>query len=124
MIPTVNVICQLPTYLSGRRVSNSQPIAWKAIALPIELLPLIYNITLIIIIKVRGQEWIRTTEVERQRIYSPPHLAALEPALIFFKDPITNNQRYCLNLFQTGRWLSDISIKPLEPENGIEPTTC
>lgn len=26
-----------------------------------------------------GQEWIRTTEVERQRIYSPPHLAALEP---------------------------------------------
>jgi hypothetical protein len=28
----------------------------------------------------RGQEWIRTTEVERQRIYSPPHLAALEPA--------------------------------------------
>ena len=27
-----------------------------------------------------GQEWIRTTEVERQRIYSPPHLAALEPA--------------------------------------------
>lgn len=31
-------------------------------------------------ITVCGQEWIRTTEVERQRIYSPPHLAALEPA--------------------------------------------
>ena len=31
---------------------------------------------------VGGQEWIRTTEVERQRIYSPPHLAALEPALL------------------------------------------
>ena len=30
--------------------------------------------------KERGQEWIRTTEVVRQRIYSPPHLAALEPA--------------------------------------------
>ncbi len=29
------------TILSGRRVSNSRPIAWKAIALPIELLPLI-----------------------------------------------------------------------------------
>jgi hypothetical protein len=29
-----------------------------------------------------GQERIRTSEVERQRIYSPPHLAALEPALL------------------------------------------
>ena len=29
-----------------------------------------------------GQERIRTSEVERQRIYSPPHLAALEPAHI------------------------------------------
>ena len=27
--------------MSGRRVSNSRPIAWKAIALPIELLPLL-----------------------------------------------------------------------------------
>ncbi len=59
----------MTTFESGRRVSNSQPIAWKAIALPIELLP-----------RCCGQEWIRTTEVERQRIYSPPHLAALEPA--------------------------------------------
>ena len=31
-----------------------------------------------------GQRWIRTTEVERQRIYSPPHLAALESALSEF----------------------------------------
>ena len=29
-----------------------------------------------------GQERIRTSEVERQRIYSPPHLAALEPARV------------------------------------------
>ena len=28
-----------------------------------------------------GQERSRTSEVERQRIYSPPHLATLEPAL-------------------------------------------
>ena|GEM_PF-1231588 len=35
-------------------------------------------------IKACGQEWIRTTEVERQRIYSPPHLAALEPARKMF----------------------------------------
>ena len=26
----------------------------------------------------RGQRWIRTTEVERQQIYSLPHLATLE----------------------------------------------
>ena len=32
-----------------------------------------------------GQEWIRTTEVERQRIYSPPHLAALEPARLYLR---------------------------------------
>ena len=31
-----------------------------------------------------GQWWIRTTEVERQRIYSPPHLAALETAHLFY----------------------------------------
>ena len=35
-----------------------------------------------------GQEWIRTTEVERQRIYSPPHLAALEPARYVFLNPM------------------------------------
>ena len=35
-----------------------------------------------------GQEWIRTTEVERQRIYSPPHLAALEPALLKIAFPL------------------------------------
>ena len=29
-----------------------------------------------------GQRWIRTTEVERQQIYSLPHLATLEFALI------------------------------------------
>ena len=31
---------------------------------------------------VGGQERIRTSEVERQRIYSPPHLAALESARV------------------------------------------
>ena len=33
--------CTAPTALSGRRGSNPPPIAWKAIALPNELLPLI-----------------------------------------------------------------------------------
>ena len=80
--------------LSGRRGSNSPPIAWKAIALPNELLPhemftvqrLLFTVEKPTVnrqtvnFKERGQEWIRTTEVERQWIYSPPHLAALEPA--------------------------------------------
>src|SRR5687768_13769782 len=39
-----------------------------------------YSIQHTTFLKERGQEWIRTTEVVRQRIYSPPHLAALEPA--------------------------------------------
>ena len=31
-----------------------------------------------------GQRWIRTTEVERQQIYSLPHLATLEFAQMVF----------------------------------------
>ena len=54
--------------MSGRRGSNARPIAWKAIALPAELLPLKYG----------GARKIRTFEVIRQQIYSLPHLAALE----------------------------------------------
>ena len=86
----------MTTFESGRRVSNSQPIAWKAIALPIELLPLFC-----------GQWWIRTTEVERQRIYSPPHLATLVTALsVLFK------VRYILLL-----------NSKKEPKTGVEPAT-
>ena len=33
----------------------------------------------------RGCGWIRTTEVERQQIYSLPHLATLEHTQFFFK---------------------------------------
>src|SRR3954464_13098519 len=49
-----------------------------------------------------GQEWIRTTEVERQRIYSPPHLAALEPAR--FEVQITRYEvrTVFVQLFPTG----------------------
>ena len=46
---------------SGRRVSNPQPIAWKAIALPIELLPL-----------VCGGRRIRTFEAEATDLQSVP----------------------------------------------------
>ena len=33
-----------------------------------------------------GQRWIRTTEVERQQIYSLPHLATLVFAQLTFKE--------------------------------------
>ncbi len=35
---------------SGRRGSNPRPTAWKAVALPTELLPLIYTLHIVIII--------------------------------------------------------------------------
>ena len=41
-LKTVTDNCPLSNfYWSGRRGSNSRPIAWKAIALPTELLPLL-----------------------------------------------------------------------------------
>ena len=55
------------SFLSGRRGSNSRPIAWKAIALPTELLSLLYS----------GGRRIRTFEVLRQQSYSLSHLATL-----------------------------------------------
>jgi hypothetical protein len=91
----LSVNCHLSSVISsqsGRRGSNSPPIAWKAIALPNELLPQLFRNFVIANweidrlfkfqnSKICGQWWIRTTEVERQRIYSPPHLATLETAL-------------------------------------------
>ena len=84
---------------SGRRGSNPRPTAWKAVALPTELLPHFIHLSFPAAtthflaqvcsapveqkrnkISFGGQDRIRTCEVERQRIYSPPHLAALEPA--------------------------------------------
>lgn len=50
--------------LSGRRGSNPPPIAWKAIALPNELLPLL------LVLVFRGGGWTRTTELFRGQIYS------------------------------------------------------
>ena len=64
---------------SGRRGSNPRPSAWKANALSTELLPRLPKLTLCLL--VCGQRWIRTTEVERQQIYSLPHLATLVFAL-------------------------------------------
>ena len=53
-----------PAFWSGRRGSNPPPIAWKAIALPNELLPLVE------VLAFRGGGWTRTTELFRGQIYS------------------------------------------------------
>ena len=61
---------------SGKRGSNPQPTAWKAVALPIELLPHSK------VIKLKFQKWWeeQDSNLRRlcQRIYSPPPLAAQE----------------------------------------------
>ena len=57
--------------LSGRRGSNPPPIAWKAIALPNELLPLDV---------LWGEEDSNLRRL-RQQIYSLPHLTTLVPSL-------------------------------------------
>ena len=78
---------------SGRRGSNPRPTAWKAVALPTELLPHRQHWV------PGGERRIRTSEVVRQQIYSLPHLATLVfPRVIFHPG--------CL-----------------EPPVGIEPTT-
>ena len=67
--------------MSGRRASNPQPIAWKAIALPIELLPLkilyenvifFYETTSIILKSNGGGRRIRTFEAEATDLQSVP----------------------------------------------------
>ena len=79
-----NGLCQ-----SGRRGSNPRPLAWKANALPTELLPQFSFLRRAPLPSFRGRRrpggpcgrrWIRTTEVERQQIYSLPHLATLVSA--------------------------------------------
>lgn len=81
------------TQVSGKRGSNSRPIAWKAIALPTELLPqfdfrfLIYDSLILkassqilnlksYILNLRGENRIRTCEDISQQIYSLSSLAA------------------------------------------------
>ena len=54
----------IPLAWSGRRGSNPPPIAWKAIALPNELLPPVE------VLAFRGGGWTRTTELFRGQIYS------------------------------------------------------
>ena len=100
-------LCSVTTYSpSGRRGSNPRPIAWKAIALPTELLPLIHSELKSKVDSVAcgqpnsqipvkswtftycGGNRIRTYEVIRQQIYSLSQLAALVFPLKYFHLPL------------------------------------
>ena len=86
-----------PLLWSGRRGSNPPPIAWKAIALPNELLPPVE-------VGLRGGGWTRTTELFRGQIYSLLQLPLCDSPNI----------------------LSDCSIlrePDFEPMKGLEPPT-
>ncbi len=76
MHPLVSKVHCEQSFESGRRGSNSRPLAWKAKALSTELLPQLRRHS-----KSRsalgGKRWIRTTEGKNQQIYSLPHLATL-----------------------------------------------
>ena len=97
-------------YVSGKRGSNPRPPAWKASALSTELFP--QERSFLTAKRLRqsprtaklscGCGWIRTTEVERQQIYSLPHLATLEHTQFL--------------IFQSSCFFS-------EPLVGFEPTT-
>ena len=102
---SILVIRVIRMWLSGKRDSNPRPPAWKASALSTELFPLIDgrqsagalasascksklslasrkpSARLWLRVSKCGCGWIRTTEVERQQIYSLPHLATLEHTL-------------------------------------------
>ena len=73
--------------LSGRRDSNSRPSAWKADALPTELLPQLL---------VCGESRIRTYEDISQQIYSLPQLAALVSPLYKLQLRLIAVQAKCL----------------------------
>ncbi len=76
-IPVKPGILNFKFIVSGKRGSNSRPIAWKAIALPTELLPLTYFKFEISDLKLyRGENRIRTCEDISQQIYSLSSLAA------------------------------------------------
>ena len=68
-----------------------------------------------------GRKWIRTTEVERRRIYSPLHLAALQSTHIKFK--MFNLSKWfltCLNLHYWS-WWSELNQQPSDYKSDALP---
>ena len=108
LLSKVHCICRKE---SGRRGSNSRPLAWKANALSTELLPQKQTASEQLTHRLStscnpnrfsesGKRWIRTTEGVRQQIYSLPHLATLVSSQYFSLVP-----------------------EILEPMEGFEPPT-
>ena len=83
---------------SGRRGSNSRPTAWKAVALPTELLP---HFRYKSVVGASGLEPLNPKE----RIYSPPQLPLCDAP----------------NKSKVSPW--SVALLYLEPPVGIEPTT-
>ena len=86
---------------SGRRGSNSRPAAWKAAALPAELLPLLNIIKTLV-----GRAGFEPAK-PKQRIYSPSHLTALEPPQnpCFFKCYFQNGSaKLCVFWISSNFW--------------------
>ena len=69
-------------WVSGRRGSNPRPAAWKAAALPTELLPHVFE-TQHFTPFFGGENRIRTCEDISQQIYSLSSLAAWVSPLLF-----------------------------------------
>ncbi len=95
--------------LSGKRGSNSRPSAWKADALPTELLPqkssILAEVAQYLSLPCRFEDLWEVVDSNhrtlRERIYSPPQLPLCEPP----------------NLAST------VFQSPFEPIEGFEPTT-
>ena len=73
-----------------------------------------------------GCGWIRTTEAEKQQIYSLPHLATLEHTLTSFQCPFANLQILKSSNFQIFKFsnLPTGAADAAEPLVGLEPTTA
>ena len=100
--------------LSGRRGSNPRPSAWKADALPTELLPLFQSKSPIRLFRAfSGRRWIRTTEGINQQIYSLPHLATLvfSHCFVYFWRPLyrTGSVRLEISQKQTSKTFGFLS---------------
>ena len=101
----------MDNFRSGKRGSNSRPIAWKAIALPTELLPLIC-----------GGNRIRTYEVIRQQIYSLSQLATLVFPLLSMREQAgfsTKPYRYMIQIQAFGARLAHLPKKQDCKTNGF-----
>ena len=80
---------------SGRRGSNSRPLAWKANALPTELLPLVSG----------GGRRIRTFEGWRRQIYSLLPLATRAPLHLSRTQALSLRLELVIGLEPTTYWL-------------------